>query len=142
MVEFCEKYPDLVKFSERKIDISLQNNYYLDLINDPVTSLESSENQTKLNSLKIFITQSNFIDKFLTREKLINAQLSSGVVKQGVELNGVIFVDAKPFLPESLYIFCALREHLLGMHLGKKSLKHACNCLLYIKKQKRIINDS
>ena len=67
VVEFYEKYPDLINFSKRKIDTSLQNNYYLDL-----TSLESSENRTKLKSLKIFVNQSNFLDKFQSREKVIS----------------------------------------------------------------------
>ena len=102
IVEFCASNPNLAKFSEKKIDTKLQHNFYLDL--------EQEENAHNIQRLKVFVEQTNFLDKFLSREELIKNQFG----EHKVERNGVLFFDDLPILPENLYMLCIMREHILG----------------------------
>ena len=70
--------------------------------------------------------QTNFIDKFLTREELIINQSKEPKLDGSVERNGVIFYNDLPVLPLNLYIPCIMREHILGLHLGLVSLMKTC----------------
>ena len=129
ITKYCAENPSLVKFSEVKIDTNIQNNYFLDLT-------QADKNELQCNTLKLFMDQSNFLDKYLTREELIKNQSKDQKIEGVTEHNGVLFYDDLPILPESLYIPCILREHLLGLHLGTLSLLRTCCTIFYIKNKK------
>ena len=128
IVEFCANNPKLIKFSEKKIDTRIQNNFYLDL--------DQEENAHNIQSLKVFVDQTNFLDKFLSREELIKNQFGEHKLEGAVERNGVLFFDDLPILPENLYMLCIMREHILGLHLGPVSLTKTCKNLFYINNKK------
>ena len=128
ITKYCETNPELIKFSERKISTQIQNEYYLDLL--------STNEHFQCNSLKLFMEQRNFIDKFLTREELIKNQSKEPKIEDSVEHNGVIFYNDLPVLPLNLYIPCIMREHILGLHLGTVSLLKTCTNIFYIKDKK------
>ena len=130
IMEFCKEYPDLINFSENKIDVKIQNQYFLDI--KPI-----EENVLfKTNTLKIFMEQRNVLDKFLTRAELIKHQNKIIIPSKAVELNGLIFIEDKCVLPPSLYVFAVLREHLIGLHQGINALILACKNLFYIEQPK------
>jgi len=130
IMDFCKKYPNLINFSENKVDVKIQNQYFLDI--KPI-----EENfHFKTNTLKIFMEQRNILDKFLTRAEIIIHQNKIALPSKAVELNGLMFIDDKCVLPPSLYIFAVLREHLLGLHQGINALVSACKNLYFIEQPK------
>ena len=124
--KYCDENPDIIKFSESKIDTKIQNEYFLDVTTNGSFPLQC-------NTLKMFMEQSNFLDKFLTRENLIKNQLKESAINGTKEHNGILYYDDKPILPESLYVVCIMREHILGLHLGPLTLVKTCSNLFYIK---------
>ena len=129
ITKYCKENPNLIKFSESKINTEIQNQYYIDLIEDSTPTVQ-------FNSLKLFMEQTNFIDKFLTREELIINQSKEPKLDGSVERNGVIFYNDLPVLPLNLYIPCIMREHILGLHLGLVSLMKTCMNIFYITDKK------
>jgi len=67
LIKYCDDNP-LVKFSEQKLDTRVMNQNY-------IYSVDKISHFVKVNSLKTFKTQTNFLDKYLTRENLIKKQL-------------------------------------------------------------------
>ena len=98
--------------------------------------MEQEENAHNIQSLKVFVEQTNFLDKFLSREELIKNQFGEHKLEDAVERNGVLFFDDLPILPENLYMLCIMREHILGLHLGPVSLTKTCKNLFYINNKK------
>ena len=124
--KYCSEYPNLIKFSECKIDTKIQNDYFIDV-------LQHNDQTSKHNTLKLFMEQSSFLDKFLSRDNLIKNQLKERKLEGSKEHNGVLFYNDQPILPESLYVMCIMREHILGLHLGTLSLIKTCTNIFYIK---------
>ena len=127
IMDFCNKHPELIKFSEKKIDVKIQNQYFLDILSPDVKN-----DSFKSNTLKLFMEQKNLLDKFLTREELIKHQSKISFPTKAIELNGLMFIDDKCVLPQSLYVFAVLREHFIGLHQGISALISSCKNLFYI----------
>ena len=123
IMDFCEKNPNLIEFSEQKLSKEIIDNYYLD-IHLPI-------NPVSMNSLTTLNTQRCALDIFLTRELLIKNQMFENL--QDFELkNGLMFFNNLPVLPARLYIFHIMREHILGAHVGRKSLVNNCRKIFHI----------
>lgn len=123
IMDFCEKNPNLIEFSEQKLSKEIIDNYYLD-IHLPI-------NPVSMNSLTTLNTQRCALDIFLTRELLIKNQMFENL--QDFELkNGLMFFNNLPVLPARLYIFHIMKEHILGPHVGRKSLVNNCRKIFHI----------
>ena len=104
-----------------------------------IYSVDKISHFVKVNSLKTFKTQTNFLDKYLTRENLIKKQLLENLTDGFEERNGLMFFDQKVILPQSLYIFAALREHVLALHSCNINLINQTKNLFHITNSSQLI---
>ena len=79
----------------------------------------------KINSMELFLTRQNFLDRHLSRLEIIKYQQIDNL-GDFQEKNGVKHFNSKPILPRFLYIHAILREHFLSLHASKIGLENAC----------------
>jgi len=103
IANYCEKYPDLICFSEQKMCASDLNRFYL--------SVGEAECQ-RINSMELFLTRQNFLDRHLSRLEIIKYQQMDNL-GDFQEKNGVKHA--------------ILREHFLSLHASKLGLENACS---------------
>ena len=116
IADYCDKFPDLISFSEEKMCSSDINKFYL--------SLDEAE-CPKINSMELFLKRQNFLDRHLSRMEIIKYQQMDNL-GDFQEKNGVKHFNSKPILPRFLYIHAILREHFLSLHASKLGLENAC----------------
>ena len=138
LIKILEENPNIIEFSSGKIDVRLQNKYFVDdenvleLPSEKAPTLNATENvkmikEPFVNSIRIFTKKTNYLNIYLSRARIVKEQaLEVYNFDLTNEVNGVYFKNGKPILPIYLYIFLGLREHLLSNHSGYQGLLNVC----------------
>ena len=134
LIKILDDNPKLIDFSSKKIDTKLQNAFFVD--DDNVLELtnvtKELSNEMSYNTIRTFITKTNYLNGYLARQKIIKEQFLedySGL--ETTEINGLVFKGELPILPEALYIFLGLREHLIAVHAGFQALLMICKDMFF-----------